>query len=206
MSDSTSYENWLINIEAKDPILWNLISKFGMLSPTKRNPTFASICEIIVGQQLSGSAARTIFKRLVSVVEKGELSPDNVLKLSSNQLKGVGLSGQKASFLLQNAQMFVERPNYFDELKNLSDAILESELKKLRGVGPWTAQIFMMSCCGRDNVFPEGDATLEKMVSLLYGVSPSQQQVEFSKLSELWFPYRSYAARYFWKEADSGSR
>lgn len=191
-------------LSEQDGVLSRIVSHVGVLDARKREPEFVALCSIITNQQLSGKAAGTIFSRVKGLPElKHTFDAKNFSKISIERLRACGLSSAKADYLLGYADLLLSNPTYFQQVEQLSDDVAIDELIKLRGVGPWTAAIFLMSVQGRMNLFPQGDGTLERSIRTLYGVCAQNDSEDFERLVISWSPYRSIAAQYLWKWFDS---
>jgi DNA-3-methyladenine glycosylase II len=185
-------------------------------------PEFHSLAEAIVYQQLNGKAAETIFKRFANLA--GEpLTPEGILKLSDEQMRGAGLSKQKSAYLKDLAAKASTGLVDFTRLPGLPDAEVVEHLTQVKGIGVWTAQMFLMFTLKRENVLPTGDfgvrmamykhyfdrqrsravkkSTAAKKVGKRKIKLPSPEQME--KIAKRWEPYRSVACWYLWKSLDT---
>ena len=127
------------------------------------------------------------------------------MSLSDESLRACGVSYAKARFMKLAAEKLLREPDFLTNISKLSDGEAICELISLKGIGAWSAQIFLLSNLGRENIFPTGDATLERAVRSLYGVCPKNDKVSFERIAEVWSPFKSLAARYFWAWIDDGS-
>ena len=185
-------------------------------------PEFHSLAEAIVYQQLNGKAAETIFKRFAALA--GEpLTPEGILKLSDEQMRGAGLSKQKTEYLKDLAAKTASGLVDFARLPYLPDAQVVEHLTQVKGIGVWTAQMFLMFTLKRQNVLPTGDFGVRMAMFRHYldraGAKatkksaaakksrerkiklPSPEQME--KIAKRWEPYRSVACWYLWKSLDT---
>lgn len=191
----------------RDSKLGKIIADTGVLLPRARPETFESLCQIIVNQQLSGTVADRIFTRITEIGQlSDEFCPYRFLEVEHETLRACGLSGQKIGFMKGFAEIHCRNPDFFSAIEQLDDEEAYTALVKVRGIGPWTAAIFLMSCYGRLDVFPLGDATLERSIELIYGFSPRKEPQKYLSLIDKWKPYRSLAARYLWQWFDSDDR
>tara|TARA_B110000116_G_scaffold216509_1_gene193467 strand:- start:1579 stop:2085 length:507 start_codon:yes stop_codon:yes gene_type:complete len=156
----------------------------------------------IVGQQLSTSAAATIWRRLLVLNGGRRVSPVKMLLFSTTQLRAVGLSKAKCRAVLSIAKSIVDREVRLSELKPLSDEEVTAELIKLRGVGPWTAQMYLMFSLGRSDVFPTGDLGIVNAVTALYKFNDHATETEMLEIAKSWRPYRTIASWYLWQALD----
>ena len=184
-----------------DPVLGEIISRMGPCTITPRENYFEALVRSIIGQQLSAKvAARIYIKFLISV--EHSLSPEKVLLLTEEQLKASGISKQKASFIRNIAEAFISNKDFFTNLKELPDEEVLGELTKIKGIGLWTAQIFLIFSLNRLNVLPLGDAGFRRSVALHYKIDkPTNDQLV--ALSDKWGSYSSVAVWYLWRSLDS---
>jgi DNA-3-methyladenine glycosylase II len=205
-----------------------IIERIGACRMRSGPPEFHSLAESIVYQQLNGKAALTIFKRFVALA--GEpLNPEGVLKLSDEQMRGAGLSKQKSAYLKDLAAKTAAGLVDFSRLSDLPDAEVIEHLTQVKGIGVWTAQMFLMFTLKRENVLPTGDlgvrmamykhylevqrakATKKTSSGKKLGVAkkirkrkiklPTPEQME--KIAKCWEPYRSIACWYLWQSLDT---
>ena len=163
---------------------------------------YESLVRSIVGQQISTSAARSIFDRLLGIVD-GVITPESITSLTEESLRTIGLSRQKISYIQGMGKNLIEGTVDLETLYSMSDADAVNTLKGLRGIGEWTAQMFVMSQLGREDIFPLKDAGIRSAMGKLY----SLDEVTDEKLIELasnWSPHRSLACKYLWKALDLG--
>ena len=190
-------------LEAKDPILANVIRAVGPLKTKRKKPDFQSLCNIIVNQQLSSTVANRIFDRIARLAElSGGFLPEIFSQILMEMLCACGTSRSKAKYMLGFARLLQDNPTFFEWLETLEDKEAIKELTTLNGIGPWTASIFLMSCQGRVNVYPHGDVALERAVRQLYEMEPKKDKACYAEIINNWNPYRSIAARYLWAWID----
>ena len=158
---------------------------------------FQALTREIIGQQLSGKAAKTIFGRFMELFGGTEPEPKFVLALSDDQLRGVGLSRSKANYIKNIAQAVLDETLDLKNIGNLPDSRVVEQLIKIKGIGQWTAEMFLMFTLGRENVFSHGDLGLKKGVTKIYGLeSPSAD--ELKKITQSWNPYKSFGSFALW--------
>ena len=211
-----------------DPVLRAIIERIGPCRMRSGPPEFHSLAETIVYQQLNGKAAVTIFKRFAALA--GEpLTPEGVLKLSDERMRSAGLSKQKSSYLKDLAAKTAAGTLNFSRLPELSDAEVIEHLTQVKGIGVWTAQMFLMFTLKRQNVLPTGDFGVRlEMYKHYLAVQrskaarkssagknsaetkktrkrkitlPTPEQME--KIAKCWEPYRSVACWYLWQSLDN---
>ena len=195
---NNNYSIGLETLKNTDQIFSNLYEKYGYLHQRRKEPSFRSFVETIVGQQLSGKAANTIFNRLELLFD-GELIACRVCKISVDRLRSAGLSRAKASYIINLAKVFQAKPNLIEDLSGKSNKDLFAFLVSLKGIGPWTAQIIMLFNFNRIDIFPQGDVTLEKAFAELV----STDLDELPKYIQSWSPYAGAVAMYLWTHIDA---
>ena len=176
---------WLADAE---PRFAMALTRTGPLPLRLRPPGFAGLLDIIVGQQVSVASARAIYARLV---EAGLHQPENVLRAGDSGLRAAGLSRPKARYVLALA----EREFDFDALHSLPDDDAIATLVDMRGIGPWTAQVYVMFCLGRRDVFPSGDLALQEAARGLFDLPARPTPKDLTTMAAAWSPWRSVAAR-----------
>lgn len=185
-----------------DPILASVLDKVGVIGPTVSNDYFSDLCEAIINQQLSDKAAATIFGRFKKLFPGEKVNPEYLIKLSDEKIRSCGTSKTKVGFLKDLAKSLIERKIIFAKIHKLSDELVIKELTKIKGIGPWTAEMFLMFTLGREDVFSHGDLGLRKAIKKLYKFKnePTKKQVE--RIVEKWRPYRTYACRLLWRSLE----
>jgi|TARA_B110000438_G_C15806682_1_gene647721 DNA-3-methyladenine glycosylase II len=190
------------SLRRRDPIMRKAIKLVGPCTIKVDRNGFRMLVRSIVGQQLSTSAAATIWRRLLVLNGGRRVSPVKMLLFSTTQLRAVGLSKAKCRAVLSIAKSIVDREVRLSELKPLSDEEVTSELIKLRGVGPWTAQMYLMFSLGRSDVFPTGDLGIVNAVTALYKFNDHATETEMLEIAKSWRPYRTTASWYLWQALD----
>lgn len=178
-----------------------IIERVGPYRMNYDEPGFASLAEAIVYQQLHGKAAATIFKRLTDLAGL-PLKPQGILKLSEEQMRGAGLSKQKLSYLRDLAAKAASGEVDFVNLPDMADAEVIRELTKIKGIGVWTAHMFLMFSLRRPNVLPTGDLGIQMAMRKHYRKRKLPKPAQMEKLARCWEPYRSVACWYLWRSLD----
>jgi DNA-3-methyladenine glycosylase II len=155
----------------------------------------------IVYQQLHGKAAATIFKRLTDAAG-GRLTPENILKLTEEQMRGVGLSKQKLTYLRDLAAKTHSGELNFTQLPDLPDNEVIKHLTQVKGIGVWTAHMFLMFSLRRPDVLPTGDLGIQMAIRKHYRKRKLPKPVQMEKIAKCWSPYRSVACWYLWRSLD----
>jgi DNA-3-methyladenine glycosylase II len=184
-----------------DPVLRGIMERVGPFRMEYGLPQFSSLAEAIVYQQLNGKAAETIFKRFATLA--GEpLTPEGILKLSNEQLRGVGLSKQKSAYLKDLAQKTAAGVLDFSKLPELPDEEVIEHLTQVKGIGVWTAHMFLIFSLRRLNVLPTGDYGVQMAVKRHYRKRKLPKPKDMEKIARAWEPYRSVACWYMWRSLD----
>jgi DNA-3-methyladenine glycosylase II len=191
----------IVHLKQADPVLAAIIERVGPYRMNYDDPAFASLAEAIVYQQLHGKAAATIFKRLTDLAGL-PLTPEGILKLSEEQMRGVGLSKQKISYLRDLAAKAASGEVDFARLPDLPDNDVIKELTKIKGIGVWTAHMFLMFSLRRPNVLPTGDLGIQMAIRKHYRKRKVPKPAQMEKIAKCWEPYRSVACWYLWRSMD----
>lgn len=190
------------HFRAVDPKLASIIQEIVPLKRTKPDQYFADLVEAIICQQLSDKAGATIFARFTKLFPKGQIIPQAVHKLSAAAFRKVGTSWSKANYIKDLAQQVVSGEVKLDKLHELDDESVVRELVKIKGIGHWTAEMFLMFSLAREDVFSFGDLGLRRAMQRLYGFKKEPTPKQMENISKKWFPYRTYAARILWRSLE----
>jgi DNA-3-methyladenine glycosylase II len=189
------------HLKKSDPILAAIIERVGPCRMEFGPPEFHSLAEAIVYQQLNGKAAVTIFKRFAALT--GEpVTPQGILKLADAQLRSVGLSKQKSSYLKDMAERAARGDLDFSRLHAMTDDEVIKHLTQVKGVGIWTAHMFLMFTLRRPDVLPTGDYGIQAAMKRHYKKRKMPKPEQMEKIARAWQPYRSVACWYLWKSLD----
>ena len=188
-------------LSKRDPVLKKVIKKFNKGFLTTRKDPFFSLCRTIVGQQISTKAADSIWLKFEKKCKK-KIIPKNVLKLSSSTLRSAGLSRQKISYLKNIAKSFKNKSFNIRDLKKMNDEQAISYITQLKGLGIWSAQMFLMFNLNRPDVFPIKDIGLIRAISKNYKTSYPPSDRFLNKISKLHSGYRSVFTWYMWRSID----
>ncbi len=191
----------LTHLKKTDPVLRAIIEQVGPYRMDYDEPTFHSLAQAIVYQQLHGKAAATIFGRLAALTGN-PLTPVAVLNLSEEQLRAVGLSKQKLSYLRDLAAKAHAGVVDFASLPRLPDEEVIRQLTQIKGIGIWTAHMFLMFALLRPNVLPTGDLGIQMAMRKHYRKRKLPKPAVMEKIARSWEPYRSVACWYLWRSLD----
>ncbi|NUH64442.1 DNA-3-methyladenine glycosylase 2 family protein [Sulfitobacter sp. S0837] len=184
-ADVAEGARWLAQSE---PRFAAALERTGPLPLRLRPPGFAGLLDIIVGQQVSVASARAIHARLVAA---GLDDPAGVIDAGEDGLRAAGLSRPKARYVMALAASAFD----FEALHRMSDADATAALTQMPGIGPWTAQVYVMFCMGRRDIFPAGDLALQEAARVLFDLSARPTPKNLSAMAAAWSPWRSVAAR-----------
>ena len=188
-------------LSKKDPVLKKIIKKFNKGFLTTRKDPFFSLCRTIIGQQISTKAADSIWLKFEKKCNK-KILPEKVLKLSSSSLKGAGLSRQKINYLKNIARSFNNKTFNIKDLRRMDDEQAINYITQLKGLGIWSAQMFLMFNLNRPDIFPTKDIGLIRAISKNYKTSYPPSNRFLNKISKIHFGYRSVFTWYMWRSID----
>ena len=198
------YPHAVRHLKRADPVLARVIARVGpcRFAPLTDGTHFAFIVRAIVYQQLATKAAAAIHRRVLALYGGEQPAPRAVASTPDERLRGAGLSRQKLGYLKDLAGKVDGGWVHLDRLEALDDAAVIAELTKVKGIGVWSAQMFLIFRLGRPDVLPVGDLGVQKGVQLAYGLRsrPSPQRV--LKIGRAWSPYASIASWYLWRSLD----
>lgn len=184
-----------VSLSREHPELAFVYNTYGSPPLWQRAPGFATLLQIILEQQVSLASAKACFDKLVKHL--GDVTPENLLAVDDASLKTFGFSRQKSAYARHLAGALLEKRIDLDGLTHLPDAEVRSELIKLKGVGEWTASIYLLMAMLRPDIMPRGDVALHTAWHKLSG-EPRPTSDKFLLLAERWAPHRSVAARLLW--------
>ena len=188
-------------LSKRDPVLKKIIKKYKKGYLTSRNDPFFSICRTIVGQQISTKAADSIWGKFIKKC-KNRISPKVVIKLNQRSLKNAGLSRQKISYLKNIAKNFNNKSFMVSNLKKMDDETAINYITKLKGLGIWSAQMFLMFNLNRPDIFPTKDIGLIRAISKNYKSPYPPSEKLLKKISKLHSGYRTVFTWYMWRSID----
>ena len=189
-------------LSKKDLVLRKIITKYKKGFLTTRNNPFFSLCRTIVGQQISTKAADSIWAKFEKKCKKKN-KPKIILKISSRNLKSAGLSRQKVSYLKNIAKAFKNKSFDINKLKKMNDDEAIGYITKLKGLGVWSAEMFLMFNLNRPDIFPIKDIGLLRSLSKNFKTSYPPSKKFLNKISNLHSGYRTVSTWYFWRDIDS---
>lgn len=191
------------HLRDSDPVLAEVMDRTDGDPDLGGGDPFPSLCMSIVYQQLSGASASAIWERFLDLVG-GEPTPSAVLSLSEDEMEEIGLSRQKRDYLKSLASECSSGLD-LDGLDGLDDEEVIERLTEIRGIGDWTARMFLMFTLGREDVFPIGDLGIRRSMAELYGIDRDDREA-LEEIAEKWRPYRSFGSWYIWQHGDDAGQ
>ena len=185
----------------QDRILKKLIPKYGSGFLVTRGDAFNTLARAIVGQQISVVAAQSVWNRVLLAAKK-KVNPKNILALSAEELRAAGLSGRKVEYIRDLADHFHSGRLHASQWKDMDDESVIRELSDIRGIGRWTAEMFLIFNLVRPNILPLDDIGLIKAISLNYFSGEPVSRHEAREVAANWAPWRTVATWYMWRSID----
>ena len=189
----------------KDPVLRTIIDRVGPYTLEFREPTFSTLVRSIVYQQLSGKVASVILGRLIAAVPGGQLTPENILKLRPDRMRRLGLSRGKTEYIRDLARRTAKGEVRFELLQEMPDEAVIEHLTQVKGIGVWTAHMFLIFALQRYDILPVGDLGVRSAIRKAYGLEALPTPVEMEEIGRAWRPYCSVAAWYLWRSLDGAA-
>ncbi|WP_425057669.1 DNA-3-methyladenine glycosylase family protein [Sporomusa carbonis] len=179
-----------------------IIKQYGPCTLEPKQQYFSLLCQSIISQQLAAKAADAINHRFITFYG-GNPTPDSVADTSWEELRSLGLSGQKTGYILDLARKTLDGTVTPDSFSGMPDEDIIKQLIAVKGIGLWTAQIFLIFALNRPDVFPSDDLGLKKAVQKLYNLDVLPNKILLSNISEKWRPYRTTASWYLWRSLEN---
>jgi 3-methyladenine DNA glycosylase/8-oxoguanine DNA glycosylase len=189
------------HLHASDPVLSGIIDRVGEYRIQFREPDFETLVKSIVYQQLSGRVASVIFGRLVKAAG-GRLTPEHILKLRPSRMRTLGLSTQKTAYIRDLARHTRDGRLVFEELPELPDSAAIERLTQVKGIGEWTAHMFLMFALRRTDILPVGDLGIRNAIRRAYGMAELPTIAEIERMAVRWRPYCTIASWYLWRSLE----
>ena len=189
------------HLKLADPVLATIIEQVGPFRMTYTDPVFGSLVRSIVYQQLSGTAAATIFGRLLAATGQ-PITPAAILQLSFDEMRSLGLSKQKATYIRDLAEKTAAEDVIFEQFSRMTNDQVISRLTAVKGIGIWTAQMFLMFSLRRPDVLPCGDLGIRNAVQKAYGLAEPATPAVVEEIGGRWRPYCSVASWYLWRSLE----
>ena len=198
---ANNHRKAVLHLRESDPVLAAIIERIGPCKIEFGEPTFHTLAESILYQQLNGKAAATIFGRFTALAGD-PLTPQGILKLTDTQMREVGLSRQKTSYLRDLAAKTNAGLLEFERLAEMTEEDVIAHLTQVKGVGVWTAHMFLMFTLQRPDILPTGDYGVQAAIKKHYKKRKWPKPDVMHKIAKPWVPYRSIACWYLWRSLD----
>ncbi len=199
-----SYDDLLDHFSKSDLKLFSILEKVGPFEFNLTPNPFQALVESILSQQVSSKSADSTIKKVEEFMD-GFDQPENWIGIERETWREYGVSRQKASYLNNIAEYFTENKKEVDSFSTMEDSEILESLVKIKGVGEWTAQMFLIFCLGRPNVLAPGDLGIQVMSQKLYGLKEAPDKKKLLEISKNWEPHISWAQLYLWKASRLGS-
>ena len=195
----------ILHLKKADPVLGSVIDRVGAYRIQYREPSFETLVRSIVYQQLSGKVAKVIFGRLEAAIPEGRLTPEAILKLTPARMRKCGLSKQKTAYIRDLARKTARGHLRFEALPELPDEAVIEHLTQVKGIGVWTAHMFLLFALERPNVLPTGDLGVRAAIRKAYGLDALPHPKQIEELAAGWHPYCSVATWYLWRSLENSA-
>lgn len=190
------------HLRSSDPVLAALIQRVGPYALQSREPSFETLVRSIVNQQISGKVASVLLERLTSALPGREMTPSTVLKLTPEQMRGFGLSSAKTAYIRDLAERTQSGEVVFEDIHNSSDEEVIEHLTRVKGIGVWTAHMFLIFALQRPDVLPIGDLGVRTAIRKAYDLETLPTPKEVAEIAIPWHPFCSIATWYLWRSLD----
>ena len=192
------------HLRTNDPVMASIIKEIGRcgLVRSKRADPFIAIVEAIIWQQLSGKAARTIYERFLKVFPNGRPTPATILATSDDAMRAAGLSRGKIAYLRDLSTKVLDGTVHLESLETMTNDDVVAAMTRVKGIGQWSAEMFLMFRLQRADVLPVGDLGIVKAIQRHYRLRKTPTPDRMLKIAESWRPYRSVASWYLWASLD----
>jgi DNA-3-methyladenine glycosylase II len=203
LGDARAFKAGYAHVRKSDPQLRPILDARGMLKFKPEGEPFESLVESILSQQLAGSAASAIIKKVRALFPEGELEAKRMHRIDGRKLRAAGVSPQKLTYLKDLAARVVEGTLDLEALESMPDEEIIEVLDEVKGIGPWTVHMFLIFTLGRPNVLPVDDYGIRTSVQRIYGFSELPKKPDIERLAEKWHPYSTVASLYLWHAKDN---
>ena len=184
----------------RDEKMSTLISKYGIPDLKPGKDYFFSLLRSIVFQQVSGKAANTIFKRFIKLIPKNsKITPKEVLKLDKNDIRNTGIPFQRTNYIINLSEYFEKNSLQKKDFDVITDQEVRDELLQIKGIGPWTVDMFLIFTLNRMDVLPHTDLGIQKSFKIMFNLDDLPSKYEMETYSKIWKPYRTLACWYLWR-------
>lgn len=186
------------HFEKNDPILFRAIGNYSFPTLNRGNNLFADLCEIIIQQQLSERVGDVLYTRFKKLFPKENVTPEYLLHLSIDDIREIGVSRSKVQYMQNVARAIFDKTLIFEPFSSMDDESVIIEITKIKGLGRWSAEMFLMFSLGREDIFSYGDLGLRRAIQKLYSLKKEPTLKQALQISQKWKPYRTHASRILW--------
>ena len=191
-----------LHLQKHDPVMKRIIKQVGPFTAKTSRDRFLTLVRSIVSQQISVAAARTILQRLKTLVEPEGIKPDTLKNYSIDELREAGVSRQKAGYILDLASKVADGTVNLKAMGRMKNADAIAELTQVKGIGVWTAQMFLMFALGRMDIFPTDDLGLQNAIKKAYEIKEELKKQKMEQIAESWGPHATVASWYLWQSLE----
>ena len=191
-----------LHLQKSDPVMKRIIKAVGPCKVKLKTNRFQTLVASIIGQQISGSAARTIYGRLLDSVGSKIVKPENLVEYTVDELRELGVSRQKATYLLDLADKVHRGEVMLSRFSKMENEDVIEQLTQVKGIGLWTAQMFLMFSLGRLDVFPADDLGVKNAIIMNYKLRVEPDKKKLQKIAAPWSPYSTIASWYLWQSLE----
>jgi DNA-3-methyladenine glycosylase II len=192
----------IVHLKKADPVMRAIIERVGAYKIEHSEPSFGTLVRSIVNQQLSGKAAAVILGRLVAMLPDGKVTPDAILKLPPVRMRKAGLSKQKTAYIRDLARRTNKGHIKFETLQDLPDVEVIEHLTQVKGIGVWTAHMFLIFALRRPDILATGDLGVRVAIRRAYQLEELPVPKQIEELAAAWRPYASVAMWYLWRSLE----
>ena len=194
--------NIILYFEKSDPVIYSLIEEYGLIEVVASKTYFINLCRSIINQQISNKAGRAVFERFINLFPNKIPTPEKLLKIKDEKLRSVGMSKIKVSYLKDLSKRIIKKELLLEKIEVMEDTEVIEQLIRVKGIGVWTAEMFLMFSLGREDIFSHGDIGLRNAIKKLYFLeNPSRKEIE--KIVENWSPYKTYVCKLLWRSLNN---
>lgn len=190
------------HFKQNDPVLGSVVEEIVLPAWGNNGNYFVDLVESIVSQQLSIKAADTIWKRFVALFPNETVEASLVVNIPDQKIRDVGISWSKVSYIKDLAKKTLESGIVFEQFDTMTEEEIITELIKVKGIGRWTAEMFLMFSMGKPDVFSYGDLGLRRAMQKLYKLKKEPSEKTAARIANKWKPYRTIACRFLWKSLE----
>ena len=203
ISEPRAFQLGVEHVSRADPQIRQLVKKLGLIEFEAGGDPFESLVEAIISQQLSGKSARSIFNKLKALVRSETIDAQTLKKIPASKLRKAGVSPQKSRYLKDLSSQVVNGALDLDSLKMKPDDEVVRILDEAKGIGPWTAQMFLLFTLGRPDILPINDLGIQMAIRRVYSLRKLPTAKKIQQIASKWHPYCSIASLYLWHSKDA---